>query len=113
MLSIKIITAHPEIFPGVLEHSVVGSALKEKKWSLEIINLHEFGYNERKNIDDMPFGGGPGMVIRPDVVEKALLSLESHTQIKRKLIYLPPSGTPLKQSNLLEFIINFQMALLK
>jgi len=103
MLEVKIITAYPNIFPGSLGCSVVGNALEEKKWSLDIINLHNFGYDERKSIDDEPFGGGPGMIIRPDVVEKALLSLESLTQIKRKLIYLTPSGNPLKQSNLSEF----------
>ena len=103
MLDVIIITAYPNMFPGTLGCSVVGNALEEKKWSLNIINLHDFGYDERQSIDDEPFGGGPGMIIRPDVVENALLSLESHTQIKRKLIYLTPSGNPLKQSNLSEF----------
>ena len=103
MLEVKIITAYPDMFPGALGCSVVGNALEEKKWSLDIINMYNFGYDERKSIDDEPFGGGPGMIIRPDVIEKALLSLENHTQIRRKLIYLTPSGNPLKQSNLLEF----------
>ena len=103
MLEIKIITAYPDMFPGALGCSVVGNALEEKKWSLDIINLHNFGYDERKSIDDEPFGGGPGMIIRPDVVEKALHSLENQNQIKKKLIYLTPSGNPLKQSNLYEF----------
>ena len=103
MLEVKIITAYPNIFPGSLGCSVVGNALEEKKWSLDIINLHNFGYDERKSIDDEPFGGGPGMIIRPDVVEKALLSLESHRKIKKELIYLTPSGNLLKQSNLTEF----------
>jgi len=103
MLEVIIITAYPNMFPGTLGCSVVGNALEEKKWSLNIINLHDFGYDERQSIDDEPFGGGPGMIIRPDVVENALLSLESHTQIKRKLIYLTPSGNPLKQSNLSDF----------
>ena len=72
MFSVKILTAYPEMFPGVLGHSIIGKALKEKKWFLETINLHDFGYNERNSIDDIPFGGGPGMIIRPDVVEKAV-----------------------------------------
>ena len=75
MLNIKILTAYPEIFPGALSYSIIGNALKDKKWSLDIVNLHDFGYGKRKSIDDIPFGGGPGMIIRPDVVEKALLSL--------------------------------------
>ena len=103
MLDVKILTAYPNMFPGTLNHSLIGSALKEKKWTLEVINLHNFGYDNTKSIDDEPFGGGPGMIIRADVVEKALLSIEYPNNIKRKLIYLTPSGKPLKQANLLEF----------
>ena len=103
MLNVKILTAYPNMFPGTLNHSLIGSALKEKKWTLEVINLHNFGYDNTKSIDDEPFGGGPGMIIRADVVEKALLSIEYPNNIKRKLKYLTPSGTPLKQANLLEF----------
>ena len=103
MLDVKILTAYPNMFPGTLNYSLIGSALKEKKWTLEVINLHNFGYDNNKSIDDEPFGGGPGMIIRADVVEKALLSIEYPNNIKRKLIYLTPSGTPLKQANLLEF----------
>ena len=112
MLEIKILTAYPEIFPGTLGHSLLGKALKEKKWSLDIVNLHDFGIDERKNIDDEPFGGGPGMVIRPDVVENALLSIDNSRDLKRQLIYLTPSGKPLKQSNLAEFIEFNQLIIL-
>jgi len=104
MLNVKILTAYPDMFPGTLGHSIIGKALHEKKWSLEIINLHDFGMDERKSIDDEPFGGGPGMIIRPDIVEKALLSIHCYEDIKRKLIYLTPSGKPLNQGNLNEFI---------
>ena len=103
MLSIKILTAYPDMFPGTLAYSVIGNALKKKKWSLEVINLHDYGYDQRKSIDDEPFGGGPGMLIRPDVVEKALLSIDYLSQITRKLIYLTPAGKALKQSDLAEF----------
>ena len=99
-MQIKILTAYPSIFPGNLGHSVVGNALKEKKWSLELINLHDYGMDERKNIDDEPYGGGPGMVIRPDVVEKALLSLKLKDNKKTKLIYMTPSGNMLNHSKL-------------
>ena len=112
MLEIKILTAYPEIFPGTLGFSILGKALEEKKWSLDIVNLHDFGIDERKNIDDEPFGGGPGMVIRPDVVENALLSIDYPKDLKRQLIYLTPSGKPLKQSNLLEFIEFNQLIIL-
>ena len=104
MLKISILTAYPEMFPGSLGYSILGKALSEKKWILNIINLHDFGFDERKSIDDEPFGGGPGMVLRPDVVEKALLSIDTDYLKNRKLVYLTPAGTPLKQSNFLEFL---------
>jgi tRNA (guanine37-N1)-methyltransferase len=104
MLKISILTAYPEMFPGSLGYSILGKALSEKKWILNIINLHDFGFDDRKSIDDQPFGGGPGMIIRPDVVEKALLSLEKQNLENRKLIYLTPSGITLKQADLLEYI---------
>ena len=101
----KIITAYPGMFPGVLNQSIIGKALKEKKWSLEIIDLHEFGYDDRKSIDDSPFGGGPGMIIRPDVIEKALIKISDNVT-KMPLIYMTPSGKPLNQKNLLKYSKN-------
>ena len=103
MFSVKIITAYPEMFPGTLGYSVIGSALNEKKWFLETINLHDFGYDERNSIDDIPFGGGPGMIIRPDVVEKAVNFITKNSNKRSHLIYMSPSGKPLKQSDLIEF----------
>jgi len=102
MFSVKIITAYPEMFPGVLGYSIIGNALKEKKWFLEIINLHDFGYDKRKSIDDIPFGGGPGMIIRPDVVEKAVNSIAKIPNKRSHLIYMSPAGKPLKQADLKE-----------
>jgi len=100
MLCIKIITAYPEMFPGALAFSLIGKALNEKKFSLETINLHDFGFDERKGIDDEPFGGGPGMIIRPDVVERALLSINLKHPQKSHRIYLSPSGQSLNQGKL-------------
>ena len=103
MWNVNIITAYPEIFPGVLEYSIIGKALKEKKWSLDITNLHTFGFDKRKSIDDSPFGGGPGMVIRPDVVEKAVMSLLNKKSNKIPLLYMTPGGKPLCQQDLERF----------
>ena len=50
MLDVKILTAYPNMFPGTLNHSLIGSALKEKKWTLEVINLHNFGYDNTRSI---------------------------------------------------------------
>jgi len=100
MLEIKIITAYPEIFPGSLNYSIIGNALRDKKFSLETINLHDFGIDERKSIDDQPFGGGRGMIIRPDVVEKALNSIKTDKLKISHKIYLSPSGKVLNQKKL-------------
>ncbi len=97
MINIKILTAYPEMFPGNIGFSLIGKALKDKKFSLDIIDLHDFGINQRKNIDDIPFGGGPGMVVRPDVIEKAILSIDVQTKLLSHRIYLTPSGKSLNQ----------------
>ena len=100
MIDVKILTAYPEMFPGSLEHSVIGKAPKENIFKIDTINLHEFGIDDRMSIDDEPFGGGPGMVLRPDVVEKALKAIpEQHNQESKK-IFLTPSGTILNQAKL-------------
>ena len=112
MFSVKIITAYPEIFPGVLGHSIIGKALKEKKWFLEIINLYDFGHEERNAIDDIPFGGGPGMILRPDVVEKAVNFIDQNSNRKSYLLYMSPSGKALKQADLVKFSSMDQIVIL-
>ena len=100
MINIKILTGYPEMFPGGLAHSLMGKALKENIFKLETINLHDFGIDNRKSVDDEPFGGGPGMILRPDVVEKALLSVSNNINTKSTKIYLTPSGSLLNQKKL-------------
>jgi tRNA (guanine37-N1)-methyltransferase len=78
----------------------MGKALKENIFKLETINLHDFGIDNRKSVDDEPFGGGPGMILRPDVVEKALLSVSNNINTKSTKIYLTPSGSLLNQKKL-------------
>ena len=87
------------MFPGSLGHSVIGNALKNKLFKLEIVNLHDFGIDKRASIDDEPFGGGPGMVIRPDVIEKAMESILLKDDKVCK-VFLTPSGKRLNQKKL-------------
>ena len=98
MLDVKILTAYPEMFPGSLEHSLIGKALKENIFKISTIDLHQFGIDERMSIDDEPFGGGPGMVLRPDVVEKALNSIPKTHNIC--LLYTSPSPRDLSTSRM-------------
>ena len=100
MINVKILTGYPEMFPGGLAHSLMGKALKENIFKIETINLHDFGIDNRKSVDNEPFGGGPGMILRPDVVEKALLSVSNSINTKSTKIYLTPSGSLLNQKKL-------------
>ena len=100
-MRVIILTSYPEMFPGSLGHSVIGNALESKKFNLEIINLHDFGIDKRGSIDDEPFGGGPGMVIRPDVIEKAINSISIKSKMASR-VFLTPSGIKLSQNKLQE-----------
>ena len=103
MFNAIILTAYPEMFPGNLSYSLIGKALKEKKFNLETIDLRNFGFDQRNSIDGEPFGGGPGMILRPDVVEKAVLSLKIDPKKKSKKIYLTPAGKLVNQVKLGKF----------
>jgi tRNA (guanine37-N1)-methyltransferase len=90
----QIITLFPEAFPGTLGQSLTGKALAEGLWSYQTINLRAFGEGRHRNVDDTPAGGGAGMVLRADVVGRAIEA----AQIPLPIIYLSPRGTPFTQS---------------
>ncbi len=87
----KVLTLFPEMFPGPLGFSLAGRALDQGLWSLETTDIREFACDKHATVDDAPFGGGPGMVMRADVVAKALDAADSKT----RPIYLTPRGRPL------------------
>ena len=72
---VNLLTLFPEMFPGALGHSLSGKALEKKLWSYTTVNIRDFATGKHKTVDDTPFGGGAGMVMRADVIERALLSL--------------------------------------
>lgn len=90
-----VITLFPETFPGTLGVSLIGKALREGAWSLETVQLRDFGVGPHKNVDDTPSGGGPGMVLRADVAAAAIDSIDRND---RPLIYLSPRGEQLSQA---------------
>jgi len=92
-MNFTIFTLFPEMFPASLGHSIAGEALKTQKWAYTTVNIRDFGLTRHKNVDDTPYGGGAGMVIRADVLGAAI---DSTPQMP--LIYLTPRGTPLTQS---------------
>ncbi len=95
----KVLTLFPEMFPGPLGLSLAGRGLKAGHWSLETVDIREFASDKHCSVDDAPFGGGPGMVMRPDVVSAAI---EAVTDPALALIYLTPRGHPLTQARVRE-----------
>lgn len=96
----KVITLFPDAFPGVLGQSLTGRALDRGLWALDTIDLRSFGDGKHRNVDDTPAGGGPGMVLRADVLGRALEFAARGTPPERDawpVIALSPRGTPLNQ----------------
>src|ERR1700733_8569032 len=81
------------MFPGPLAHSLAGRALRSDIWSLRPVNIRDFAADRHRSVDDTPFGGGAGMVLRPDVVDAAIASVADD----RPLVFLTPRGRPLRQ----------------
>jgi tRNA (guanine37-N1)-methyltransferase len=92
--SATVLSLFPEMFPGTLGLSIAGKALKNDIWSLKMINIRDFSNDKNGKVDDVPFGGGHGMVIKPDVIDKALNSV---IDAKGPRIYLSPRGEKFDQ----------------
>jgi tRNA (guanine37-N1)-methyltransferase len=95
-----VLTIFPEMFPGPLGCSLAGRALEDGIWSLETVDIRDFARDKHGSVDDAPFGGGPGMVMRPDIVADAL---EAKTESEGAVIYMSPRGRALDQARVREF----------
>jgi len=89
----SVLTLFPEMFPGPLAQSLAGRALQTSVWSLEAVNIRDFARDRHRTVDDTPFGGGAGMVLRPDVVDAAIASVAD----RRPIVFLTPRGRTLTQ----------------
>ena len=89
MLLARIFTLYPEFFPGPLGKGLYGKALAEKIWKLETVNIRDYSIDKHKTVDDTTYGGGSGMLIKPDVLAN---SLDSNINSNEKIIYLSPKG---------------------
>lgn len=102
----EVLTLFPDMFPGPLIHALAGKALAKGIWSLHTTDIREFGIGGHRKTDDTPFGGGAGMVMRPDVLAAALAHAKNQLPTPPNqnpdthfpCIYLSPRGTPLTQS---------------
>ena len=94
----RVVTLFPEAFPGPLGLSLTGKALAEGLWALETLQLRDFATGKHRNVDDTPTGGGAGMVMRPDVVDRALAAAAEGSSGDWPVIYLSPRGVPFTQA---------------
>jgi len=95
--SATILTLFPEMFPGTLGHSLAGTALKKGLWSLETLNIRDFTTDKHRTVDSPPYGGGDGMVLRPDIIHEAVIAAKAR-QPDARLIYTSPRGRRFDQS---------------
>ena len=89
MLLARVFTLYPEFFPGPLGKGLYGKALSEKIWKLDTVNIRDYATDKHKTVDDTTYGGGSGMLIKPDVLAN---SLDSNLNSNEKIIYLSPKG---------------------
>ena len=95
----RVLTLFPEAFPGPLGLSLAGRALEQGLWALKVLDIRDFARDKHRSVDDQPFGGGPGMVMRPDVVDAALEAVAGEAG---PMVYLSPRGRPLSQARVRE-----------
>jgi tRNA (guanine37-N1)-methyltransferase len=91
----SVLTLFPEMFPGPLGHSLAGKALDAGTWSLDTVQIRDFATDRHHSVDDTPFGGGAGMVLRPDVIDAALDQVADG----RPILCLTPRGRRFSQSD--------------
>ena len=95
MFIAQIFTLYPHYFPGPLNKGLYGKAMEKKIWDLKTIDIREYALDKHKTVDDTPYGGGSGMLLKPDVVAK---SIDANTKKGEKIFYLSPRGKKFNQS---------------
>ena len=95
MLEAQIFTLYPEFFPGPLNKGLYGKAMAKKLWSLNVINIRDSATDKHKTVDDAPYGGGSGMLLKPDVLAK---SIDKNLNEGERIFYLSPKGKRFDQN---------------
>lgn len=88
-MKIDVLTLFPEFFDALVDYSIIGRALENRLFSFNAVNIRDFSKDKHKRVDDYPFGGGPGMVMKPEPIHDALLSVKNDNSY---VIYLSPQG---------------------
>ena len=94
MFQAQVFTLYPEVFPGPLSKGLYGKALSNKLWNLKVINIRDSANDKHKTVDDNPYGGGTGMLIKPDVLAK---SIDQNIETGERVFYLSPKGKKFDQ----------------
>ena len=100
MFEVKIFTLYPDLYPGPLNIGIYKKAKEKKIWNLKVINIRDYATDKHRSVDDAPFGGGSGMLLRPDVVASAL---DANLNNNESVIYLSPKGKKFNQKAAREF----------
>ena len=89
MLEAQIFTLYPEFFPGPLNKGLYGNAMAKKLWSLKVVNIRDAAKDKHKTVDDTPYGGGTGMLLKPDILAN---SIDQNFKKEERIFYLSPKG---------------------
>ena len=95
MWQAQVFTLYPEVFPGPLSKGLYGKAMSKKLWDLKVVNIRDAAEDKHKTVDDTPYGGGSGMLLKADVLAK---SLDQNRIEGEKILYLSPKGKKFDQS---------------
>ena len=95
MWQAQVFTLYPEVFPGPLSKGLYGKALSKKLWNLKVVNIRDATEDKHKTVDDTPYGGGSGMLLKADVLAK---SLDQNKTVGERIFYLSPKGKKFDQS---------------
>ena len=99
MLQAQVFTLYPEVFPGPLDKGLYGKAMAKRLWSLNVINIRDAATDKHKTVDDTPYGGGPGMLLKPDVLAN---SIDQNINEGERIFYLSPKGKKFDQNLAME-----------
>ncbi len=100
----SVLTLYPEMFPGALGHSLAGRGLEARAWSLDTVHIRDFASDRHRTVDDTPAGGGAGMVLRADILAKAIDHAAPEGDPRPKLL-MSPRGRPLSQARVRELAL--------